>query len=152
MVVDLEQIKEKEESVTVIGFKQIPEDLDSYAQKYIDDGFDYEGMTYSRDRSMLTHDGKVMRKYTKADLHEIEAILKSKDIRAKDIYKDIYQDLVLCVLPNKTHLLSILMDYQESIVSILESLTAKFQDPDFDHEDERILEDRFNEKYDDKFK
>ena len=71
VIVDLEQINKKEESAAVIELKLIPENLDSYAQYYIDDGFDYKGMIYSRDRSMLAHKGKVMRQYTFADLHEI---------------------------------------------------------------------------------
>ena len=90
----------------MIDVKQKCKDLDAYVQYYIDDGFDYGGVSYSRDRSMLTYKGRVIRQFSFADLHQIGAIFKSKDIRAKDVY----QDLVLCVIPNRTHLLSMLMD------------------------------------------
>ena len=40
-IVDLEQIEGKEESGAVIKIKKRPKDLDSYANYYIDDGFDY---------------------------------------------------------------------------------------------------------------
>ena len=95
---------------------------------------------------MLTYEGRVIRQFSLAELLDIGAFLKSKDINA------IYQELYLCMLPNKMHLLSMLMDDQDLIVSILERLTAKCQDADFDHEDEEILEDHFNEEYDSKFK
>ena len=73
---------------------------------------------------MLIYRGKVMRQYSFADLKEIEALLEDKHIEAID--KAVYY----CVLPNRTHLLSMLMNDQDLLVKILRRLVTMFKDED----------------------
>ena len=73
---------------------------------------------------MLIYKGKVMRQYSFADLKEIKALLQDKHIEAID------KAVFCCVLPNKTHFLSMLMSDQNLQVKILRRLVTMFKDED----------------------
>ena len=67
---------------------------------------------YSKDRSMVVYKNTLVCQFSDADLLEFEGFLDHKDVGKLD------PELLLAVLPNQLHLLSILMQNEQLFVEV----------------------------------
>ena len=79
-------------------------------------------IAYNKDRTMITHEGKLIRQYRTVDLINMKQLLEKKDL------KDFDRDICLAMLPKQVHLLSLLMQDEELFLELIDRLIATCKD------------------------
>ena len=121
MVYDLDAIDEEKESAAQIKFENRAE-VDSYLDGYVDDGLIEPFVTYSKDRSTALYKNTLIRQHSHSDLTALRDFFQQKDATK------INPEIVLAVLPNQLHLLSMLMKEEQRFVEVCEQLHETFKD------------------------